>query len=184
MLFRSAYLLSVLFRPDERGLLRYAHCPGLVMRHDADLFSAAADAARTGKALGDLARIVLFSDYARALPWPVERIKEALDPFTGAFISRIPITIVYLRFALKAARLFADDPREGLRYFNEGVRRLAGMVEKRGSGGASFAERYAREKRGWGLYYDVVQALEERCAAGDAFALRLREKAEIGRAHV
>ena len=34
----QAYLLSVLFRQGERGLLRYAHAPGLVMRHDADLF--------------------------------------------------------------------------------------------------------------------------------------------------
>lgn len=173
----QAYLLSVLFRHDERGFLRYAHCPGLVMRHDADLFAEAAASARNGKAIGDLVRILLFSDYARALPWPEERVKEAVDPFTGAFISRIPITIVYLRFALRAARLFAEDPGEGLRFFNEGVRRLSGMMGPLRPGENAFTNLYAREQRGWDLYYDVLAAAEKNAAGGDGFALELTGRA-------
>ena len=173
----QAYLLSVLFRPDEGGYLRYAHEPGLVMRHDADRFAAAADAARNGKAIGDLVRILLFSDYARALPWPAERIKAALDPFTGSFISRIPITIAYLRFALNAARLFDGAPSEGPRFFNDGVRRLSGMMEARRSGKNMFTDLYEREKRGWDLYYDILGAVEKNMAGGDAFARGLAERA-------
>jgi hypothetical protein len=174
----QAYLLSVLFRPDERGYLRYAHEPGLIMRHDADLYALPAGASRTGKIHGDYVRTILFTDYARGLPWPEERIKNELAPFTGSFISRIPITIAYLRFALRAALLFASDrPEEGLDFFNGGVKRLSGMMESRRSGDNFFNELYEREKRGWDLYYDVLEIIEKRLSGGEPFARELAERA-------
>jgi hypothetical protein len=174
----QAYLLSVLLRPDERGYLRYVHKPGLIMRHDADLFADAAEAARTGKTLGDYVRTMLFSDYARALPWTVDRIKDAVDPFTGCFISRIPITIVFLRFALKTARLFASNkPEDGLQFFNEGIKRLSGMMEQHNSAKNPLSGLYEMEKRGWDLYYDVMDIVEKKISSGDPFAKELADKA-------
>ena len=175
----QAYLLSALFRPDERGYLRYAHEPGLIMRHDADLFTGAAEAARTGKVLGDYIRMILFSDYARALPWTVERVKDAVDPFTGCFISGIPITIVYLRFALKTAHLFAmDNPSAAVRFFDEGIRRLSGIMEPHERVKNPLSEIYKAEKRGWDLYYDVMEIMERKISSGDPFAIELAGKAK------
>ncbi len=173
----QAYLLSVLYRPDERGYLRYAHVPGLVMRHDAELFADAADAARTGKTLGDYVRILLFSGYARSLPWGVERIKDAIDPFTGCFITPIPITIVYLRFVLRAAVMFASDDPEALCFFIDGVKRLSGIMEHYRRGENPLKAVYEREKRGWDFYYDALDAVEQGIASGDPFALDLKVKA-------
>lgn len=173
----QAYILSALYRPGERGFLRYVHEPGLVMRHDADLFADTADAARTGKTLGDYVRILLFSGYARALPWGFDRIKDAVDPFTGCFVSALPITIVYLRFALKAARMLAVGDPEALRFFNDGVMRLSPLVEYYKEGENPLKGIYEREKSGWDLYYDLLDAVEAGIQAGDAVALELREKA-------
>jgi len=173
----QAYILSALYRPGDHGYLRYAHVPGLVMRHDAELFADAADAARAGKTLGDYVRILLFSDYARALPWGFDRIKDAVDPFTGCFISALPITIVYLRFALRAAvMLTAGDP-DALRFFNDAVKRLSPLVEYYKKGENPLKEIYYREKSGWDLYYDALDAAEAGIQAGDTFALELRDKA-------
>jgi hypothetical protein len=174
----QAYLLSVLFNDRDGACLRYAHVPGLIMRHDADLFSEAADSSRAGKSVGDYVRIMFFSDYAGALPWRLERIKDAVDPFTGCFISRIPITLVYLRFALKAARLFAsDDPVAGLSFFNGGVRRLAPIMESHKAGGNPLVDVYEREKRGWDFFHDILDILEIKIAAGDPAALALMDRA-------
>ncbi|MBN2158291.1 MAG: hypothetical protein JW807_02770 [Spirochaetes bacterium] len=173
----QAYLLSVLGRAGARGFLRYAHGAGLVMRHDADLFAGQAARAATGKVLGDYARTILFSGYARALPWPMERIKCELDPFTGCFISRIPITIVLLRFTLRAASLFDTAPDEGLRFFNEGIRRLSALFGAHAPGKNPLVEIYERERAGWDSYYDVLDALERKIASGDPFAQDLKGKA-------
>ncbi len=173
----QAYLLSVLYRPNESGYLRYAHESGLVMRHDADLFADAADAARTGKTLGDYVRILLFSDYARALPWSFEKTKDAVDPFTGCFITSLPITIVYLRFALRAACLFAVNDPEALHFFIDGVKRLSPLMDPYRRGENPMEQIYRREKQGWDCYYDLLEAVEQGIAAGDSFALDLKEKA-------
>jgi hypothetical protein len=175
----QAYLLSVLYRTDEWGYLRYAHEPGLIMRHDDDLFAGAAEAARSGKTVGDYIRIMLFSDYARALPWTVERVKDALDPFTGCFISGIPITIVYLRFALKTAHLFASgNPAAALRFVDEGIKRFSGIMEPHERVKNPLSEIYKAEKRGWDIYYDVMEIMERKISSGDPFAKELADKAK------
>ena len=174
----QAYLLSVLYRHDGQGYLRYAHEPGLIMRHDADLFADAAEAVRGGKTLGDYIRMILFSDYARALPWPADRVKDALDPFTGCFISGVPITVVYLRFALKTAHLFAANEPTALRFFNEGIKRLSGIMDRRERANNPLSAIYEDEKRGWDLYYDIMEIMEKKISSGDPFAIELADRAK------
>ena len=92
----QAYFLGSLFsKPGEN--LRYLHNPGLVMRHDKhDFAGEAIEGAKPGKYVGDLIRILFFSYYARALPWPVAQIKKTIDPFTGCFRFK---TSVYRRIS-------------------------------------------------------------------------------------
>ncbi len=173
----QAYLLSALYGPPGMDRLRYVHQPGLIMRHDAELFSAAAAAAKTGKLMGDILRVLLFSLYARALPWPVGLTKEAMDPFTGCFISRIPITIALLRFSLRAAKLFDGGGGEGELFFDEGVRRLSEITFSLASGVNPIEGIYLREKSGWDLFHGIMDQAEEKIAAGDPFAASLAERA-------
>ncbi len=175
----QAYLLSVLYRPDARGFLRYVHAYGLVMRHDTEAFEREAfERGKGGKMTGDYVRMLLYSNYAKALPWSIRTIKEAVDPFTGCFISRIPVTVACLRFAIRAALLLRSSPPEqGLHFFSEGVQRLADIVRSFAAGENAFSVAFTREKQGWDLYYDTLDMLELKISEGDPFAANLVSKA-------
>ncbi|MFQ5956475.1 MAG: hypothetical protein ACE5KK_01745 [Candidatus Brocadiales bacterium] len=179
----QAYLLSVLFSQRQELALRYAHKDGLFMRHDKESF--AGDAIRTaaiGKMVGDCQRFLLFSYYTRSLPWGVNRIKKIIDPFTGSFVSRLPLTLAYLRLSLKAATFFdsagEEEAHKGLEIMELGSRRLSATIHDfSGKDGRSVREKYEREKRAWDLYYDILDRVEAGIKSNDSFALNLREKA-------
>jgi hypothetical protein len=175
----QAYLLSILFTPSDREFLRYVHEPGLIMRHDADLFAGEMTRReRNGTIIGDYIRTLFFSLYAAVLPWPAGSIKDAVDPFTGCFISRIPVTLVCLRFCFKALSLLCSSGTgDGMHFFHEGVSRLSPMIGDFRLQAGFFRETYEREKRGWDLYYDILDALERKIGDGDLYAIRLRDKA-------
>ena len=177
----QAYLLSVLFTEPGRHL-RYVHGSGLIMRHDKEAFAAEAiEAAHTGKMIGDYVRILLFSYYARALPWPIKRVKDQIDPFSGCFVSRIPFTIVYLRLALKAARFFQkreqDRDGQGFTFLHMGAGRLGGIIGELKSGPKPLAEQFKKEQEAWDIYYDVLDRLEKGLQDDDAFVRGIQEKA-------
>lgn len=172
----QAWLLSVLFSGERR--LRYLHQAGLFMRHDKESFAAeAVKKSALGKLVGDYARILLFSLYARLLPWSVEDIKEEVDPFTGCFISPIPVTLAVLRMSLKALRLrdegAFDEADELIRL---GSARLMPLIRKGAE--ESLRERYSSERDAWNYYYDIIEALEEALKKGDKEAVFLKEKTE------
>ncbi len=177
----QASLLSCLFKHPDKNL-RYLHRPGLIMRHDKAVFAGeAVKGAKTGKYIGDLARTLLFSYYAQALPWTREEIKRLIDPFTGCFVSRIPITVVYLRLGLKVLAAFAqDDPekqREGLKVTTLAAERLETLMQTLAQTPNPLMTRYWDEKRGWDIFYDVLDSIEEGLAQGDAFAASLQKRA-------
>ena len=177
----QAYLLSCLFR-DHGQELRYLHNPGLIMRHDKDSFAGQAiEGARLGKYVGDLVRTLLFTYYAHALPWPLEKTKEAIDPFTGCFMSRTPLTVVYLRLAFTIAGLFdGDDPagrEDGVRLMTLAVDRLLPMMRELIDEPDLLVKGYQEEKAAWDMFYDVLDHLERGLVEGDVFAMELREKA-------
>jgi hypothetical protein len=175
----QAYLLSVLFQ-ESNASLRYVHKDGLIMRHDKEFFAGeAVRSASTGKLIGDYVRILLFSYYARALPWSVERVKRWADPFTGCFISKIPFTVVYLRLSLKAASLFEKaDCDKGLDLLKLGQVRLGKIIRDLLSRPNPLQERYRMERIVWDTYFDALDKVEDGLKRGDPFALGLREKAE------
>jgi hypothetical protein len=150
------------------------------MRHDKDAFAGEAiRAVAAAKLIGDYIRILVFTSYARALPWPVEQVKELIDPYTGCFVTPIPITIVYLRLALKAASLFQEGEKAAGRELLEmGTDRLWRMIRIWEDQPLRLREVYVREKEGWDAFYDIMDRVEAAAASGDPFALRLKGRAQ------
>ena len=156
----------------------YIHTDGLIMRHDKEAFAQEAiKEAQTGKIIGDYLRMLYYSAYANILSGDETEIKKLTDPFTGAFISRIPITIVYLRFALKAASLFASGKEiEGVELVTNGAKRLAKVIGKLEHNSEELRKQCESERAGWNLYYDILEMIERALRDGDDFALNLRLK--------
>ncbi len=177
----QAYVLATLFsRPPW---LRCLHKPGLIMRHDKeDLIPETIASSKVSKTIGDYLRILLFSDYCQALPWPQERIKQTADPFTGCFISSLPLHVVFLRLALKAAALFAvnkpENTLEACQLLHEGASRLGQMITRRGEYPQEIVDELGKQREGWDLYYDLLQRLEQGLTQNGDFELAIKQKAE------
>ncbi len=155
----QAYLLSVLH--DGPPSLRYVHKPGLIMRHDKEAFAGASiAAAEHGRFVGDLARTLLFTKYAEALPWGFESIKREIDPFTGCFVTRRRYSVVFLRLVIKAATLVtAGEEEEARRLLEIAQRKLTSLLPG-GSDSFDVAAAYRREKEAWNLFYDALDRRE------------------------
>lgn len=174
----QAYLMSVLF--EGPPFLRYLHQPGLIMRHDKHTFAREViKAAEAGKKIGDLVRLVYFSAYARALNCNFQKLKEQLDPFTGCFVSEIPVTLVYLRLTLQAARYlnFGQEP-EAMQLMKIGSTRLEEAIASLEQDAGGLSRQYQREKAAWDLYYEILDLVEEQRHNQDAFWLQIRGEAK------
>lgn len=178
----QAYILSSLFHDSQKNL-RCVHKDGLIMRHDKEAFAGEAiKIASKGKLIGDYIRILLFSYYVNALPWTFDDIKNSIDPFTGCFVSKIPLTVVYLQFALKAALFFEDsgkDTQQGFEFLQVGLRRLYETIQKlTGDTTNPLLEQFCREKKGWNLFYKILDVAEKNLKKQDTFAIKLQNKAK------
>jgi hypothetical protein len=174
----QAYILSALLRSGRR--LAYVHEDGLIMRHDKASFAQEAmESAGLGKIIGDYLRILFFSAYANALVEDLAELKETLDPFTGCFISKIPITVTLLRFALKAASFSSEGEEiQGAEFICQGSRRIADALEFVEGKHSALRAVLENERLGWDLYYDTLSAIEEALDHEEEFALALRERAQ------
>jgi hypothetical protein len=148
------------------------------MRHDKEAFAGEAiAAAHVGKLIGDDVRILQFSACARAIVPDLGSLKRLLDPFTGAFVSRLPVTVALLRFAFRGLGMFRDGATADARvHARVGARRLAATVALTGDVAALRAA-LERERAGWARYYDALDVLERGIAARDPVALRARRRA-------
>ena len=175
----QAYIFSVYPNPGVK--LAYVHKDGLIMRHDKNAFAQEAiESAHIGKLLGDYVRILFFSGYGSILDHNISRLKDSFDPFTGCFVSKIPATVVYLRFALKAASFFSEGQDEqGLEFISHGAKRIATALQFVQGEDSPLKHQYVTERRGWDLYYDTLSALENALTENDHFALDLRQKAKL-----
>jgi len=148
------------------------------MRHDKQIFAdEAISAAAIGKKIGDYIRILLFSYYGKALPWPTEKTKELIDPFTGCFMTQFPLTIIYLRFAFEIlARLNKDDNERAVEFASSGAERLGGLLEWLLKDENPMQGIYEHEKAGWDLYYDILDRAELAVNQKDQFVLQMQER--------
>lgn len=174
----QAYILSVLGKPDAR--LTYVHKDGLIMRHDKESFAQdAIDAALSGKLIGDYIRILYFSAYARILTDDISAVKDLVDPFTGCFISRTPISVVLLRFALKAASFFKQSENSrGLEFIRSGTRRIQSALDFSSKTPSELKRQYEKERAAWKLYYDILLSARQALKEHDAFAMDLCTRAQ------
>jgi len=174
----QAYVLSVLLDPGRK--IAYVHKDGLIMRHDKKaLAQEAIESAYVGKVVSDYVRILYFSAYARALTEGVAKLKEAVDPFTGCFISKIPATVVYLRFAFKAQSFFAEGKEDqGHEFIQTGAKRIMDALDFVSGENSMLKQYYEKERLGWDLYYNTLSAVEEALKRGDGFALELCQEAK------
>jgi hypothetical protein len=175
----QAYLLSVLFAGEP--YMRCMHASGLIMRHDKQAFvGEVLEAAQIGKTIGDYTRILLYSFYARALPYGVDHIKEQVDPFTGCFISHIPFTGVYLRFALKTASFFnhskKGEQQKGLEFLKHGSKRLNVLINQLSEDFESISKQYQQERKAWDLFYTILDMAEQKLKKGDFFTQEIQKK--------
>lgn len=172
----QAYIMSVLMKPGAR--LAYVHKDGLIMRHDKEAFAQdAIESAYIGKLVGDYARILYFSYYARAITEDLVGLKEDMGPFTGCFISESPKTIVYLRFAMKAATLFeANKEEQAVDFVKNGAERISAALDFVSGSKGDLKQQYEKERKGWDLYYNVLSAIETGLKKRDTFALDLQSK--------
>ena len=173
----QAFILSV-FNQGE-PLLRYLHRPGLIMRHDKELFAQEAiRAAEPGKIIGDYQRVLYFSAYAKLIRQDIKAVKDELNPFTGCFISHFPLTVVMLRFLLKGLELSRTrSPEETKTFLQIGVERLEKTIKFVSGKPSPMEKQLNREQKSWHHYYDLLQLLKGKIAAGDPFALKLQRKA-------
>ena len=108
-----------------------------------------------------------------------DAIKARVDPFTGSFISHIPITLTHLRLALKAESLFRSGNKSlGVEFVRLAAQRIRGAVAFAFGEAAALKRRYEHERQGWDLYYNTLAAIENGVKAGDEFALDLRRTAQ------
>lgn len=186
----QAYILSALGRPGRR--LAYLHAAGLIMRHDKEAFAGEAiAAAHVGKVIGDDVRIVQFSTYAEALGdddghgdgrgATLEEITALLDPFTGCFISPLPVTVTLLRFALRIADALASGREQlAVDLVENGAPRIEAALLAAAEHDAT-RRTVQRERSGWAAFHDALDALEDAVATGtdSGNALRARARAVI-----
>jgi len=174
----QAYILSVLTNSGTK--LGYAHKDGLIMRHDKEVFAQEAiQSSYINKIVGDYIRILYFSAYANVLTNDVAKLKDTIDPFTGCFISKIPASVTYLRFGLKAASFFAAGEKDhGLEFIKIGAKRIMNALDFVHGENSMLKQRYEKERLSWNLYYDILSAVQDALKDGDSFALELRKKAE------
>lgn len=178
----QAYLMSVLF--EGSSFLRYLHKSGLIMRHDKQSFAGEAiQAAETGKIIGDYIRILIFSHYAKNLPWSINRIKSELDPFTGCFISNMPFTVVYLRFIFMINSLFnsdnVKDSEKAKEIMYTGIPRLQKIAIDFEENESDFRQNYLNEAKGWNLFYDILDIAEKKLKEDDEWMMNIKAKLKL-----
>ncbi|WP_346289916.1 hypothetical protein [Sphaerothrix gracilis] len=173
----QAYLLSTLTQPERLG---YAHASGLIMRHDKEGFAQEAIAmAKVGKQIGDYLRILMFSAYAEALPLSVDEIKAITNPFTGCFISHLPMTVALLRFSLKVATLFDQGKTaEAAEFMRVGIPQIQECLDFTQGEPSPLQQAYEREQQGWQLFYQGLNGVEKALQADEDWAIAVQKAAQ------
>lgn len=154
--------------------LGYAHKNGLIMRHDKEAFARKAiQSASIGKIIGDYIRILNFSKYGALIQKEYPNLKLHIDPFTGCFVSLIPLTVVYLRLVLKAASLITSGENlQAKKLLENGAKRIPNTKTYL----KNLEKIYRKEKNGWDLYYDILQILKTKIEEGDQRAQDIRKR--------
>jgi hypothetical protein len=137
----QAYAMAAL---KEDSYLSHLHADGLIMRHDKQAFAGRSIAhASTGKAVGDIERLLLFSRYAELHGRGLAAVRDHLWPFTSCFVHPDAGTLARLIFAL-------DGAARGGRFVAEGAPRLMRCLNFCDQG---MERQLQHEQAGWQAIY-------------------------------
>ncbi len=137
----QAYAMAAL---KEDSYLSHLHADGLIMRHDKQVFAGRSIAhASTGKAIGDIERLLLFSRYAELHERGLAAVRDHLWPFTSCFVHPEARTMAGLIFAL-------DGAARGGRFVAEGAPRLMRCLSFCDQG---MERQLQHEQAGWQAIY-------------------------------
>ena len=137
----QAYAISSI---SESRYLTHLHAPGLIMRHDKNAFAGRVIAhASDSKAIGDVERILFFSNYTKCLEVPQKAVSEHLWPFTSSFIVEKPEQLVQLIFSV-------DGSIRGDNYVSYGAERLKKCLVFCNT---QISSRLDFEKQAWNDFY-------------------------------
>ena len=132
--------------------LSHLHAAGLIMRHDKAAFAGRSiKHAADSKAIGDIERLLFFSQYTNILPTKQSDIIQHIWPFSSCFISPNPEILAGLIFAL-------DGSFKGGKYVEDGAVRLLKSIEFCRD---KMEVQLAEEKQGWASFYDAIQFSDE-----------------------
>ncbi len=142
----QAYAIAAL---KEDSYLSHLHADGLIMRHDKQAFAGRSIAdASTGKAVGDIERLLLFSRYAELHEGGMAAVRDHLWPFTSCFVHPDARTMAGLIFAL-------DGAAQGGRFVAEGAPRLMRCLNFCDQG---MERQLQHEQAGWQAIYGSLSA--------------------------
>jgi hypothetical protein len=174
----QAYLFSSLIHPAPK--LAYTHKDGLVMRHDKEGFvQDAIKSAQIGKIVGDYIRLLYFSKYGEIIQKVYPNMKNYIDPFTGCFYSKIPKTVVILRFILKVNSLFEmNEDKQAFELIKIGTKRIQKAFLFTEGRLSPLEKQYDQERAGWDLYYHIIENVRSGLEQGEMNAKKIQKRAE------
>ncbi len=117
-------------------------------------------------------RHIQFSAYARELTDDVAILRRELAPFTGAFVSKLPLTTALLRLLLTTLSWENDSATQASRLFVRGIDRLLAAAS---FAAGDFVAELEEDRTGWRDFYDALDSLEVAIGAEERWALAARD---------
>lgn len=145
----QAYAIAAL---KQDSYLSHLHADGLIMRHDKQAFAGRSIAhASSGKAVGDIERLLLFSRYAELHDGGMAAVRNHLWPFTSCFVHHDARTMAGLIFAI-------DGAAQGGRFVAEGAPRLIRCLNFCDQG---MERQLQYEQAGWQAIYGSLSTIRK-----------------------
>ena len=149
----QAFVISSI---NENEYLSHCHANNLIMRHDKHSFAQKSiEMSKFGKEIGNLERILIFSNYFEAHELDFEVLKEHFWPFTSVFSTKYAELLVGLVFLI-------DGCFNGEQYVSLGSKRLLNTQEFCKT---KLHNQYKTEKQFWREFVDRLEVFNDKSNA-------------------
>ena len=146
----QAFVISSI---NQNEYLSHCHANNLIMRHDKHSFAQKSiEMSKFGKEIGNLERILIFSNYFEAHELDFEVLKEHFWPFTSVFSTKYAELLVGLVFLI-------DGCFKGEQYVSLGSKRLLNTQEFCKT---KLHNQYKTEKQFWREFVDRLEVFDDK----------------------
>ena len=146
----QAFVISSIY---ENEYLSHCHAKNLVMRHDKHAFAQKSiEMSKFGKEIGNLERILIFSNYFEAHELDFKILKEHFWPFTSVFSTKHAEFLVGLIFLI-------DGCFNGEQYVSSGAKRL---LDTQKFCKTKLNAQYKTEKLFWREFVDRLEFFDDK----------------------